>query len=151
MRRGGPRDLDAIDAIEAAGFTTDRFARRNLRRLLGSESAAALVAEGDGRPLGYVLLLLRRGAKAARLYSMATLPPARGRGVGKALVDAAAACAVKRGRERLRLEVRRTNAVARRLYERAGFSVIDERPGYYEDGETALLMEKRLRERADGR
>ncbi|MBY0422636.1 MAG: hypothetical protein K2Q06_10050 [Parvularculaceae bacterium] len=45
---------------------------------------------------------------------------------------------------RLRLEVRRSNAAACRLYESAGFGVIGLKPAYYDDGETALKMEKRL-------
>lgn len=144
IRPAGPGDLDAIDAVEGASFSADRFPRSNLRRLLARESAAALLAEERGRPLGYVLLLFRKGAKAARLYSIATAPEARGRGVGRMLLDAAARCAVERGCDRLRLEVRSSNVVATRAYVKAGFRAVKELPGYYADGETALLMEKRL-------
>jgi ribosomal protein S18 acetylase RimI-like enzyme len=143
IRRAVPRDLDAVDAVEAGSFSRDRFPRRNLRRLLRSRSAAVLIAEAEA-PLGYVLLLFRKGAKAARLYSLAVAPKARGKGIGRALVYAAARFAIEKGCDRIRLEVRASNRSAARLYESAGFGILKTVPGYYEDGETALLMEQRL-------
>jgi ribosomal protein S18 acetylase RimI-like enzyme len=142
VRPARARDFDAVWAIETESFGTDRFPRRNLRRLLSRRSAAFLIAGAP--PLGYALVLFRRGAGVARLYSIATSKAARGRGVGAALVEAAAACAKSRGSDRLRLEVRVSNKAAIALYSKAGFSILKESPGYYEDGETALKMEKRL-------
>jgi ribosomal protein S18 acetylase RimI-like enzyme len=137
-------DLDAIDAIEAASFTVDRFPRRNLARALRSRSAVLLLAECEEAPAGYILLLFRKGAKAARLYSLATAPSARGKGVAAALVDAGVAHAAEKGCDRLTLEVRRSNGDAIRLYERCGFERLREVPRYYDDGESALRMEKRV-------
>ncbi|MGE0407743.1 MAG: GNAT family N-acetyltransferase [Amphiplicatus sp.] len=145
IRKAGAADLAAVDAIERSSFNAvDCFAKRNLKRLLASDSADLLLAECEGRPAGYVLLLFRKGAKAARLYSLATAPDARGKGVGPALVEAAAARAIKRGCDRLRLEVRLSNAAAIGLYERAGFQTLKMTPNYYDDGEGALMMERRL-------
>ncbi|MBY0422637.1 MAG: GNAT family N-acetyltransferase [Parvularculaceae bacterium] len=81
IRPARPADLDAIDAIETASFAGDRFPRRNLARLLRRPTARALVAILGAEPVGYVLLLFRNGATCARLYSLATAPAARGRGV----------------------------------------------------------------------
>lgn len=151
IRRARPGDLTAVDAVEAASFSADRFARRNLARLLKAPSAEVRLAEANGAPLGYVLLLFRRGAGAARLYSLATSPEARGRGVARALVRAAAQCAIERGADRLRLEVRRSNAAAIRLYEGAGFRLRKILPDYYADGETALQMEMTLDRKGEAR
>lgn len=145
VRRARPADLAAICAIESQSFDADRFPPRNLRRLLGVKTAAFLIAERSGTPLGYALLLFRKGAGAARLYSLASTPAARGSGVGTALLERAAACAKKRGADRLRLEVRASNRPAVALYSRQGFSILKESPRYYEDGESALKMERRLR------
>ncbi|MEE2692645.1 MAG: GNAT family N-acetyltransferase [Pseudomonadota bacterium] len=150
-RPARPGDLDAIDRIEGRSFSTDRFPRRNLARLLRNETASAVVAEYEEAVVGYVLLLFRKGATAARLYSLAVAPDARGGGAARALVDAAATKALDRGCARLRLEVRESNLAARRLYERAGFAILARKPGYYEDGETALQMEKRLDTRGEAR
>lgn len=151
IRRAELGDLAALDAVEAASFTVDRFPSRNLARLLKSPSAEARLAEADGAPLGYALVLFRRGAGAARLYSLATAPAARGRGVAAALVRAAAQCAIERGADRLRLEVRRSNAAAVRLYEGAGFRLRKILPDYYKDGETALQMEMTLDRKREAR
>lgn len=146
IRRARPSDLGAVDAIEGASFTIDRFSRRTFARLLKSPAAAFVIAEAEGRPLGYLLLLFRKGAKAARLYSLATVPGARGGGVGTSLVQAGAQCAIERGCDRLRLEVRASNDAAITLYERAGFRIVDRLSDYYDDGATALRMERRLGE-----
>lgn len=144
IRAAGPADLDAVDAIEAASFTADRFPRRNLARVLRSKSAALLLAEREDGPAGYILLLFRKGAKAARLYSLATAPAARGAGIAAMLVEAGERCAAEKGCDRLTLEVRLSNGDAIRLYERHGFRRLGVSPRYYDDGETALRMEKRF-------
>jgi ribosomal protein S18 acetylase RimI-like enzyme len=144
IRAAGPGDLDVVDAVEAASFDADRFPRRNLARLLASPSTETVLAECEGAPAGYVLLLFRKGAKAARLYSLATTPGARGKGVAAKLVHAALGRAIKRGCDRLLLEVRLSNAAAARVYERAGFLKLEVMPAYYDDGEDALRMELRL-------
>ncbi|MEQ8936684.1 MAG: GNAT family N-acetyltransferase, partial [Amphiplicatus sp.] len=91
IRDARASDLDAIDLLEGESFSAvDRFPRRNLARLLRNKTASAVVAELNGAIVGYVLLLFRKGATAARLYSLAIAPGARGQGTARALVDAAA-------------------------------------------------------------
>lgn len=146
VRCARPRDLDAVDAIERASFEADRFARRTLARLLKSPSAAVLIADSGGRPAGYAVLLFRKGAGAARLYSLAVAPEFRRRGVAARLLQAAESCAIERGAERLTLEVRASNPGAIGLYERAGFALWKRLPAYYDDGEAAVQMRKELAE-----
>ena len=57
---------------------------------------------------------------------------------------------MKRGADRLRLEVRPSNKSAVGLYERAGYTPLSLRPAYYADGEDALRMEKSLQTQAQG-
>lgn len=145
IRRAGARDLEAIDRIEQRSFAKDRFPRRNLRRVLSSNATAFLLAEADGAPAGYAMLLFRRGAAVARLYSIAVDPDFRGRGVAEELLIEAGRLAAARGADRLRLEFRPSNNAAQRLYERAGFTLFERRPGYYDDGEDAIRMEMRIK------
>ncbi|WP_270375250.1 GNAT family N-acetyltransferase [Marinicauda sp. Alg238-R41] len=148
IRPAGPADLDAIDALERGAFAQDRFARRNLRRLLTRPSALVLLAEraGEHGPerVGYALILYRRNATVARLYSIAVDETARGQGIGPALVEEAARHAAQRGCRRLRLEVRRSNGAAQRSYERSAFRRTGIRPAYYDDGEDAVIMETEI-------
>ncbi|MGN6763740.1 MAG: GNAT family N-acetyltransferase, partial [Rhizobiaceae bacterium] len=138
-------DIDALLAIENAAFATDRISRRSFRLLIERDTASVLVAdEGDGL-MGYCVVLYRTGSGVARLYSIAVSPGTNGRGVGKALLQAAEDAAFENDRLILRLEVREDNPRAIMLYEKNGYRPIGKEPDYYEDGATALRYEKMLR------
>lgn len=138
-------DIDALLAIENAAFATDRISRRSFRLLIERDTASVLVAdEGDGL-MGYCVVLYRTGSGVARLYSIAVSPGTNGRGVGKALLQAAEDAAFENDRLILRLEVREDNPRAIMLYEKNGYRPIGKEPNYYEDGATALRYEKMLR------
>ncbi len=135
-------DLDAIDRIELASFPLDRFARRNLRRMLAAGRTRFWLALSGTEPAGYAAVSFRRGTGTARLYSLAVLPAFKGQGIGQALIDAGCKAARVAGCRALRLEVRETNQAARKLYERLGFRLLSRHASYYEDGETALRYER---------
>jgi len=98
-----------------------------------------LVAVEDGEVAGYVRL-----GRASRFSSSDHVATVNGiavdvarqrRGVGRALIDGAAAEARRRGARRLTLRVFAPNAGARRLYESAGFVVEGIRRGeFFLDG-----------------
>jgi ribosomal protein S18 acetylase RimI-like enzyme len=144
LRPAAHDDLDALVDIETRAFDGDIISRRSLRRFLTAPSAVSIVAELKGAIAGYALVLFRPSSAAARLYSIAVDPNARGRGVGPALIAAAEEAALERDCVWLRLEVHENNAPAITRYRKAGFRQFGTRPGYYEDRGTALLMEKRL-------
>jgi ribosomal-protein-alanine acetyltransferase len=137
-------DLAAIDAIETRSFATDRFSRATLKRLIASDTAKVLVAGAGAAAIGYAAILFRKGSTVARLYSIAVDPAARGQGVAPALIAAAIREARQRGADRLRLEVRASNAPALSLYDRSGFTFLERSRGYYHDGEDAIRLERRL-------
>lgn len=145
VRRAVLSDLDDLVALEQATFDNDRISRAQYRRHLDSDSACVLVASaGPHRLLGAAVVFFRRGSAVARLYSLATRPQARGKGVGSALVAAAEQLARQRGGDRLRLEVRLENSAAIRLYEGSGYRRFARVAGYYADGMDAWRYEKRL-------
>jgi ribosomal-protein-alanine acetyltransferase len=149
IRNARQEDLDQLAAIEAASFARDQLSRRSMRRLLGSPSAAFRVATRRARVLGYHVLLFRAGSRAARLYSIAVSPDARGEGVGDALLADAETIAARGGCAAVRLEVRVRNAAAKRLYERAGYRTFGRHRHYYADNADALRYEKPLGRRRD--
>jgi ribosomal protein S18 acetylase RimI-like enzyme len=145
VRRAAMSDLDDLVALEERSFDSDRLSRAQYRRHLDSDSALVLVASANHRNfLGTAVLFFRKGSEVARLYSLATQPEARGKGVGSALLEAAAHAGRRRGCRRLRLEVRTDNALAIRLYERLGFRRIGSYACYYQDGADADRYEKTL-------
>ena len=92
-----------------------------------------------------MILLFRRTSVSARIYSIAVAPPARGRGIGRRMMQRAENEARKRGCCRMRLEVRMENTTAIRLYESLGFSDTAVIPGYYQDGAHAMVYRKELK------
>ena len=85
-----------------------------------------------------------RLAGEAELLRIAVDPARRGEGLAKALLDAAETELAALRVHALSLEVRASNAAARRLYEAAGWRESGLRGAYYRDGEDAVLYAKRL-------
>ena len=150
VRRACKSDLEAIEAVENSSFDADRFSRSALKRLLVAMTADCRVAEIEGKVVGYAAVLFRAGTLVARIYSIAVDPAYRGRGVAQGLIASVERAAQARGARSLRLEVRASNRSALSLYERAGFTFLERKPGYYQNGEDALRLEKRLEPRKAG-
>jgi ribosomal-protein-alanine acetyltransferase len=148
FRPAEPRDLESLLAIEHSAFAWDRISRRSFRHFLTSAHAILRVAESGGKVAGYHLVLFRSGTAAGRLYSLAVDPSQRRAGLGAALLENAEQAAYETDHAVLRLEVGEGNTAARALYRRAGYREIARLPDYYEDGETAIRMEKPLRDAA---
>ena len=136
-------DAAALADLEIVFPEEDRSTAQDLRRLFAGNSAV-LKIDLDGVPAAAAIILYRRGARVARLYSLGVAAHARGHGFAHALVDAACRDAIDRGCDRLRLEVRESNSDAIRLYESVGFGAYGVKPGFYPDGENAVLMIKFL-------
>ena len=95
---------------------------------LAEPDAFVMIAEQDGRAIGYALVDYREtddvritGARFAVLKSLAVLPEARGRGVGTALMGAVYGELRRLGIGELEIGVLFANDRARRFYEREGF------------------------------
>ena len=95
------------------------------------EPMFALVAEMDGAVAGMAHYLFHRSttriAPVCYLQDLFTVPAARGRGVGRALIEAVARAAADGGACRLYWQTHESNAAGRLLYDRvaqhAGFIV----------------------------
>ena len=86
------------------------------------------MAQCGGTPAGFVLMLDTMPDEVTRMPQgfvayMAVEPWARGRGIGSRLLSAAEDEARRRGLPYMGLMVTEDNAAARRLYERAGYTI----------------------------
>lgn len=144
IRPGRASDLEQLCALESAAFTGDRLSRARLQHWLGADNGTLLAAEQGGVVLGYGLVIFRRNSRGGRVYSIAVDPAARGRGVARALMTAMEDDARARGCREMRLEVASRNAAAISLYQQCGYVECRRSPGYYEDGDTAIRMNKAL-------
>ncbi|MFM1896154.1 MAG: hypothetical protein RLZZ385_1228 [Pseudomonadota bacterium] len=145
FREAMEEDLDALIAIETECFATDRLSRRRMRHWIKAQNRILLVAQDERGLLGYALVLLHRGTRLARLYSIAITARARGTGLGRKLMKKIEAAASEKGRLFMRLEVAKDNSAAINLYEKLGYQVFDTFEDYYENHQDALRMQKRIR------
>jgi [ribosomal protein S18]-alanine N-acetyltransferase len=88
-----------------------------------------LVAEQRGVVTGYIIA--RRAADEGEILNLGVAPAHRRYGIGRALVEQVLALFRHDGVRKVYLEVRESNAAARRLYDRLGFAEVARRPRYY--------------------
>jgi GNAT superfamily N-acetyltransferase len=127
--------LESCGRLARFGIPTGRTAAeivegeaRTLRAYFDDPSApeTLLVAEADGRPVGFVFLEEKQDYFTQETHGhigiLVVAEAAEGRGVGAALMDAAERWARARAHTCLTLNVFDGNHRARRLYDRRGFA-----------------------------
>ncbi|MGH3079458.1 MAG: GNAT family N-acetyltransferase, partial [Gaiellaceae bacterium] len=128
-RRAGPDDFDAIAEMWREldheipppiheGPADQETELAEVAEILASE--VALVAEEDGRPVGFALAR-QRTPSLATLTDLYVRKDARRSGVATELMREVLVAVAERGTELLDLEVMASNTVARSLYARWGF------------------------------
>ena len=133
------KDVDQVAALEKATFARP-WSRESFRQELTRNVAARyLVAEQDGRVVGYAgaWIILDE----SHITNIAVADEYRGRGIGKLLTRALLQYLSNLGACYATLEVRVSNERAQNLYKSLGFVSVGKRKRYYEDNqEDAFLM-----------
>lgn len=136
-----PMTSDDIDHVMVIERTSYRFpwSLGFFLQELRVACARSILAEIDGRIIGYVLYWLLPGT--VDVHNIAVHVDYRRRGLGRTLLNEVIAQAKGHSAQRMTLEVRKSNLVAQKLYESMGFFTSGTRKGYYsDDGEDALAM-----------
>lgn len=142
---------ETADAKELARIHGKSFFRgwptEDFISFLGDRGTPAYIAcDAKRRIAGFALI--RQVADEAELLTIAVDPKWRGKGVGRALMDAVFADLLLSPARKMFLEVDEQNMAAIHLYEKLGFTRISTRRGYYPrpDGSaaTALVMARDL-------
>lgn len=141
LRAAMPSDARGIEALEKL-FPGNRMRLPSIRRILRVPSARVWVVEGSEGIVGALMLLTRADTRYARVYSLAVAPQARGQGLGKRLLRAAERWAQQAGCAGMRLEVRASNRIARKLYAAQGYREIARLEGYYDDGMQGIRLQR---------
>lgn len=132
-------EVDDVAALSTRCFGGSAWTVAELHAELARSFAEVWVARGaDGSIAGYAVAWFV--GDDGELLTIGVDVEARGRGLGRALLERVQASTAARDVRSLTLEVRPSNDAAVALYERCGFSVLDVRRAYYADGEDALVM-----------
>ncbi len=132
-------DIPAVHAIESASFPTPWPPYAFRQELETNRMARYIVIKAGDRVIAYAGVWLM--VDEAHVTTFAVLPAYRRRGIGGLLLSELMVLAADLGAVVVTLEVRLSNAAARRLYQEFGFKPVGVRPRYYsDDGEDALIM-----------
>jgi len=139
IRRMTIHDVQQVHALETATFSSPWSRQSFMDEMNQNVCARYLVTEQDGRIIAFAgaWFVLEEG----HITNIAVKETERGKGIGKQLTQALMGYAANMGVQYMTLEVRKSNKVARGMYEKLGFVELGVRKRYYEDnGEDALLM-----------
>lgn len=138
-----PADLEAVADLthraDSFGWTLRNFSDAHA----SGNTLTVLTVDGVTSGIAAVMHVLDE----SELLEIAVQPAMQGRGYGKALLAQAIALARRNGAVRMFLEVRESNARARKMYTSFGFEETGRRRNYYptENGrEDAILMTAQL-------
>jgi len=136
------RDGAAIARV-ARDSLPERWTSEAFRQELEARGGQGFVAVTEsGEVVGYALAA--RVDREAEIRSFAVVAEYRRAGVGRCLLGALLDAQRAAGVSNVFLEVRASNHAALSLYSDAGFEPRGLRPGYYADGEGAIVMGVRL-------
>jgi ribosomal-protein-alanine N-acetyltransferase len=133
--------IDGILSISLLSFPVT-WSKNSFEKELDNKFARYVVAIKDDVVIGYGGMWII--VDEAHITNIAVHPEFRGYGVGSMILEALIAICALEDVFAMTLEVRISNFVAQKLYEKYGFIQEGIRKGYYEDNhEDAIIMWKR--------
>ncbi len=145
IRLAEEKDLTAVEKIESGSFS-EPWSKPSFQQLLYDPGCLFLVAEGEGKVLGYAIGWI--GLEELHIGNLAVDPPKRGEGIGRGLLIALISRGVKKECKMATLELRESNQIALNLYAKEGFKPVAVRRNYYRrPKEDAIVM---IKEFGDG-
>lgn len=132
-----PENVEGVFLVEKACFPTP-WSLESFQNDLTNENAVYFCLEDDGKVIGYVGMWESFGE--GNINNIAVLPEYRRKGYARLLLEHLISYGKKHKLTFLTLEVRESNAGARALYQKMGFSQVGVRKKYYERREDAILM-----------
>jgi ribosomal-protein-alanine N-acetyltransferase len=142
IRHASPGDIPAMMALEKHAATAAHWSMEQYETALSEKipSRVVLIFEEESRVQGFIAG--RAIGKEWEIENVAVAGPARRRGLGTRLLGEFLDLARSQGAVAVFLEVRESNLVARRLYEKWAFVEGGRRKGYYgEPAEDAIVYQ----------
>ena len=142
IRKAVLGDLESIVSMEQT-FGAEAFSKRSLRHFILSKNLVLVFIDPDTKcRIAYCIVLLRSDTSKAKLYSITVAEEARGRGIGRKMLEACEQYSRNFGRTEITLEVRANNQTAINLYQTFGFKFVKTLQSYYGDNQDGYYMKK---------
>ena len=136
-------DIDDVMKVENASFSLPWKKESFLNELLRNKLAVYLAARLNGQIVGYAGMW--RVLDEGHITNIAVHPDFRTQNIASALIQALIRVCKEQEIQYLTLEVRKSNTIAQKLYEKHGFSPDGMRKAYYADNkEDAVIMWKQI-------
>lgn len=142
IRRVRTTDMPYIYEIEQLSFKQP-YSSVYIDSLAHLASKTFLVAEKDGKIAGYVVAIVQ-GAGLGHIISIAVHPKCHRKGIGTALILRLMEILKEQGASAVRLEVRKSNIAAQKMYAKLGFKIAHTLQKYYKNGEDCAVMLKAI-------
>ncbi len=123
-------DLPGIEDLEHKAFEVGPYNRRMLKRIFSKKGSFNVVAEEDGKIVGYAVAM-PLDLFSADIESIAVDPGFHGHGIGTVIITEIEKEMVRRGYLHSILEVRDRNHEAIGFYKKNGYTVLDYLPTFY--------------------
>ena len=136
---GADADIDAIVALESESFTNPWSRQTLVWELQNSDVTLVYVLRRDDERIA-AFCVCWIIFDELHINTLAVAPADRRQGFATTLLRQVMAEAAAKGAQKATLEVRASNKSALALYERLGFHVAANRPGYYTKPEEAALI-----------
>jgi len=140
--RSEAKALAAISRLQVEYGLRWRWMPARIRDCIRDRETTVLVASIDGVVEGFAIMKFREAD--AHLLLLAVQPGARQSGIGHAMLEWLEKSSRTAGIRSIRLEVRASNAPARRFYEKMHYRFLGQIAGYYDQREAATMMAKSL-------
>lgn len=132
------KHLDDVYELEKICFSSP-WSREDLEKQIDIDTSYFLVAEVDGKAVGYMGLQIFSGE--GYVTNVAVLPEYRHQGIAAALIEKQ----LENPMDFITLEVRQSNIPAINLYTKMGFESVGIRPNFYSNPtENAIIMTRNL-------
>ncbi len=139
------KHIDTVLKLNARCFRNgENYTRHTFSYLLnepGTVSYQAVTADGKMSAFAFVMV---NPDGAGHLTTIGVAPEHRRRGLGLLLLSHLECVLKEKGVTTMALEVRLSNTSAQKLYNAAGYSVVQRLADYYSNGEDGYLMVKSL-------
>jgi ribosomal-protein-alanine N-acetyltransferase len=144
IEKATTKDFNEIYEVELLSYEEPWPKEMFVMDYLFNAQSEYYVARWMGKIVGFIAVW--NELEKLHIVNIAVNPKYRKKGIGTKLLGFAIKIAKKNSKKEIYLEVRKSNEIAQKLYEKFGFARVREIERYYNNGENGYIMRKAINE-----